>query len=295
MELRHLEAFVAVAEELHFGRAATRLHMAQPPLSRRIQALEAELGVALFNRSSRKVELTEAGLAFLDEARAVLERIGSATALVRRVGRGEAGVLRAGYVGAAMEGPLSGLIRRFVRENQGIELQLKNAGSAELMREIHDQGLHCGFLSPLSRELAGLEALPLVREPHVLALPEDHALAREHSIPLERLRHEPLILFPRQAQYELFDAFVTAFQAKGFSPRIVQEAAGSRARMTLAAAGLGLALIPASAGTGALPGVVIRPVQGELPVMEICLVHRPDPPPHLARLIQAAREHVGLK
>ena len=201
MELRHLRYFVAVAEELHFGRAARRLEMAQPPLSIQIQRLEKELGVKLLERTQRHVGLTAAGRVFLERARRVLEQAELAVHAAQRAGRGETGSLAVGFVGSATYGVLPEVLRLFRRRFPDVDLMLYEMGSTAQQRAVVEGRLHLGLIRT-PRDNAGLdEALAqqvVQREPLVVALPKGHALTRLETLPLIQLAAEPFILFPRE-------------------------------------------------------------------------------------------------
>ncbi len=176
VELRHLRYFVAVAEELHFGRAALRLHLAQPPLSQQIRKLEDIIGHQLFTRTSRAVRLTAAGEVFLDRARRTLLTVREDLAEARSVGRGEIGSLRVGFIGSAMLTPLPAMLGRYRRKHPKADLQLREAMSAQIMQSLLDGTVDVGFLRD-GGPLAGLESETLISEPFMAVLPAGHRLA----------------------------------------------------------------------------------------------------------------------
>jgi DNA-binding transcriptional LysR family regulator len=282
MEFKLLLSFVAVAEELHFSRAAERLHISQPPLSRQIALLEEELGTPLFARTSRKVKLTPEGAAFLEEAKAILARTESAAELVRAMARGEAGTLRLGFAGAAMEGRLPDIIRAFRERYTQVALSLHEAGTAkqlQALRQDHSGSpvrLDAGFVFTAGRELPGLTTRPFMREPMILALPESHPLSKYETLPLHVLAGEPLIMFPRQSQPELHDEIMSSLRSAGGEPHVAQEAGGGPARVALAAAGLGLALVPASMRRYQREGVAYLGIEEGMPALAIALAWRED-------------------
>lgn len=271
MRLRQLEYFIAVAEELHFGRAAKRVHIEQPPLSRQIRALEETLGAPLFIRAKRQVTLTEEGAFFLGEARAILERMRLAEATVRGMAGGEEGVLRIGFVTPVLHTPFSGAIREFGAAAPGVRLSLKHESTTEQIERLRSGRLHLGFLRPYAHDLSGLATLPFWREPYVLVMPAGRPLATLAEVPLEKLAGEPLIMFPRSVNPSLHDAVMAAFHKVGVSPDIVQEVMESQATITLVAAGLGLALMPMSVRREERAGLAYRPVRGDLPPVEITI------------------------
>lgn len=276
MELRQLRYFVAVAEELHFGRAAVRVHIAQPPLSQAIRALEDELGARLFTRTSRSVALTKAGEAFWVEARSILAQAETAVRSVRRIEEGAAGELAVGYMNPAMDAVLCRALAAFSRERPGVGLRLRELPSPAQLEEVRAGRLDLGFIRQAGQDLRGLESVTVVREPYVLALPTKHPLARLRAVPLAEAGKCPLILFPRTQMPKLHDAVLAGFRASGAEPHIAQEVQGKHASLALVAAGLGLCLVPASAREWRRKGVVLRPVVGELPVVEMSAVWQPE-------------------
>ncbi|AHG92221.1 LysR substrate-binding protein (plasmid) [Gemmatirosa kalamazoonensis] len=264
MELRHLRYFVAVAEELHFGRAAERLHIAQPPLSRQIRDLERELGEPLLERGARGVTLTAAGRAFLPEARLVLAQAERARRTAQRAAAGETGRLRVGFVEAATYGGVLHDVLGFFRlhlPNIGLSLfELDPAQQADAFR---DGRIDLGILHappPDAARWLHVEAVYGVRM--IVALPEAHALAPRARVALGDLADEPFVLFPRPSAPALHDEIVTRCRRAGFEPRVVQEATGWHTVAGLVAAGIGVAFVPASLAELRRPGVAYRPVTG---------------------------------
>lgn len=277
MELRHLRYFVAVAEELHFGRAAQRLHLAQPPLSQQIRALEEELGARLFARTSRTVRLTPAGQGFLLHVRGVLARVEEAARLARSIHLGEAGELCVGYMNPVMDAVLCRALAAFRQARPGVALRLRELPSTEQLEELRAGRLDVAFIRlARGQELQGLTTRTVLREPYVLALPEEHRLARLPVVPLFEAGSEPLILFPRAAMPVLHDAMLSALRAAGAVPEIAQEVSGKHASLALVAAGFGVCLVPASARDWGRRGVVLRPVEPGLPEVEMAAAWRVD-------------------
>lgn len=246
IELRHLRSFLAVAETLHFGRAAARLHITQPPLTRQIQQLEEALGgVRLFDRSRRRVALTEAGESLVAEARQLLDRLGHAVEHTRRVARGEVGRLRIGFITPADYSVLPGLLGAFRRRfpDSGVEL-LESTGDEQL-RLLQQGALDAGILIPDDRD-PGLAWMPLYRERLVAVLPRTRPLARRRgAIPAKALRDEPFVLFPRTLAPSLYDRIIAYTRKAGFSPRVDQEARQMQTIIGLVAGGLGVSIVPA--------------------------------------------------
>jgi DNA-binding transcriptional LysR family regulator len=248
MELRHLRYFVAVAEELNFGRAARRLHIAQPPLSRQIRDLEREIGTALFERGSRGVELTPAGRAFLPEVRLALAQSERAQRAALRAASGETGRLRVGFVEAATHsGILPDVLSFFRMHLPGIGLSLLEMDSAQQTEALREGRIDLGIASgpPLDSD-RWLHAEAVFLEPLVLAVPAGHPLAGRKRFALADLAGESFILVPRYAGPALHDDIIARCRAAAFSPRIVQEAAGWHTMVSLVSAGVGVAFVPRS-------------------------------------------------
>ncbi len=275
MELRHLEYFVAVAEELHFGRAAQRLHIAQPPLSQQIRRLEEELGVQLFYRTKRRVQLTEAGQAFLQEARLTLAQAEQAVRVARRAGRGELGQLTIGFVGSAGYGTLPHILKVFRERFPDVHLVLREFPSAQQVQALRNARIQLGFLRSPARD-RGLVFEEIQREPLLVALPEKHPLAGQARIPLQALGGESFIIFPHQLGPAFYDQIITLCQQAGFSPNVAQEAIEMQTIVSLVAAEIGVALVPASMRHWQRVGVVYRPLEGESAMTAITMAWRKD-------------------
>lgn len=275
MELRHLRYFVAVAEELHFGRAAEKLHMAQPPLSQQIRKLEDELGVQLFQRTRRHVQLTEAGQVFLQGARQTLAQAEQAIAAARRAGRGETGSLIVGFVGSASYEILPAIMRRFHAQFPDIELILRELTTAQQIRALHEERIQVGILRPPVAS-AGLAIETFLKEPLMVALPASHALAGQPRIALNLLAAEHFIIFPRRLGAGLYQRIVDLCQQAGFSPRIAQEAIQMQTILGLVATGVGIALIPASARNLRRDGVLYSEIEAGNPFVEMAVAWRKD-------------------
>jgi DNA-binding transcriptional LysR family regulator len=246
MDLKHLRAFVTVAEELHFGRAADKLGIAQPPLSLQIQALEAGLGVRLFERNRRRVALTDAGRQFLPEARATLAQAERAWASARRAARGELGRLEIGFTGsapfnAAMPRIISGVRRRW----PDLQLSLREMSTSAQFRALTDGSLDIGFVRPgRSEEAPGIALRVILREALWVVLPADHPLAEQERIRLAELADQSFILHPRQIGTGLYDKVTGLCRAAGFAPQVVLEAHQMSTIVSLAAAGVGISIVP---------------------------------------------------
>jgi DNA-binding transcriptional LysR family regulator len=264
VELRHLRYFVAVAEELHVGRAAARLHIAQPPLSRQIRDLERELGTPLFERVPRGVTLTAAGRAFLPEARLTLAQAERAQRTAQRAARGEIGRLRVGFVEAATYASILPDVLGFFRMHlPDIGLSLFEMDSLQQAEAFHDGRIDLGILhSPPPDAEQWLHVQHVYADPLVAALPESHALAGgKRALALRDLAEESFVLFPRPTARVVFDALIASCRTAGFSPRVVQEAAGWHTLVGLVGAGVGVAFVPRSLSRYQRQGVVFRPVR----------------------------------
>ena len=274
MELRHLRYFVTVAEELHFGRAAKKLHISQPPLSMQIRALEAELGVMLFNRTQRSVALTQSGNALLGEARHILTRVDQAVLMTRRVSRGEIGELAIGFISVADYNVLPVVLREFRRAFPLVNLTLRKSTTDAQIRDLLAGRIDVGFVLPPINE-PSLESLPILREPLIAALPDKHPLARKAGkLVLEKLKDAPFILFPRPYAPGLYDDVVSCCKAAGFSPRVEQEAIQMQTIVSLVSAELGVALIPASLTNLRRTGVTYKELKAGSPLTEVHLAWR---------------------
>jgi len=259
MELRQLRYVVAVADQLHFGRAARQLAIAQPSLSQQIRNLERELEARLFERDTRRVALTEAGQAYVQEARAILARLRDATVLAQRAHRGELGRLSLGFVGFAALDTLPALLGAFQRRYPEVILRLHELSNEEQIKGVLNGTLDAGIVrEPASNGRIGCQSV--LRDVQVLALPATHRLARQQRIRLRDLRNEPFIVTPRDNGLALYERIVGACVEAGFSPRIVQEAVMTTTVLGLVAAQMGVAIVPSLAVSLRLPAVVCRPL-----------------------------------
>lgn len=266
VELRHLRYFIVVAEEGHITRAAERLGMQQPPLSQRIKAIERELDVQLFRRKARGVELTEAGHAFLDNARAMLAQYDHTFEATRRTARGEQGRL---CVGVTPTGPFHPFVPRVIRAFREafplVSLKLEECLSPELLKRLRNEQMDAAFLRTPMAEPEDLVINSLLDEPMVVALPSAHVLAQNDGdtvLSLKDLAGETFIVYARQHGPGLYDATTAACLKAGFSPRLGQEAPRITSALSLVAAGLGISVVPASMQRMAMDGVAYRRLKG---------------------------------
>ncbi|WP_326666230.1 LysR family transcriptional regulator [Streptomyces sp. NBC_00385] len=290
MELRHLFAFVAVAEELHFGRAAKRLQMAQPPLSQQIRQLEKELGVQLFERNTRSVRLTSAGESFLQPVRTVIEDLDTAVRAAKAAGRGEYGRVSIGFAGASSHETLPRLTRAVRAAHPAIELVMTGQTYANVaLARVADGSLDLGFVRlPVTQP--GVTFRVIDEEELVCALPSDHPLAARESVPLEVLAGEPFVSFPANTGSTVRDAMVGACEAAGFNPRVVQEAPDSYTILALVAAGVGVTLTVTSVQHIQQSGLVYRPLAGPPIRRQAALAWRADNPSAALRAVLAVAE-----
>jgi DNA-binding transcriptional LysR family regulator len=279
LELRQLRYFVTVAEELHFGRAAERLHMTQPPLSQAIAGLEELLGTPLFLRNRRQVELTPAGSALLPEARRMLLEAAELPELVRRAAAGEAGRLSLAFITSADYSVLPPLMRRYRAAFPQVHITLQEATSdlqvEDLLRDRIDAGL---LIPPLpDKARAGLDYVKVLEEPLILCAPTGlDALRGGAPVKLQDLPPLPLVIFPRHIAPALHDAILSCFRAAGITPTIGQQAIQMQTIVSLVSGGMGLALVPESVSNLMRPGVEYRALADPTPLVETGLAWRRD-------------------
>lgn len=292
MEISHLRAFLAVAEELHFGRAAERLHMAQPPLSRIIKQLERDLGSPLFDRTTRSVSLTSAGRALLGPAQDVVEGCQLARGAVRAAGQGESGLVRLGFAGPSshvLVGSLSRLVRQ---QHPGIELRLQSSAYAyEALRLVLEGGLDLALVR-WTRQPPEIAYRTVLVERHVLAVPHDHRFADRASVRMEDCRDEAFVSLPADPGSSVRDNFLKAAHEAGFTPNIVQVAPDSWTAMALVAAGVGVSFAFDSVTSNvSLKGLTHSPVIEGLEPSYLRLAWRKDSTdPALREVLRAAEQ-----
>lgn len=295
MELRHLRYFVAVAEELHFGRAAARLFIAQPPLSQQIQQLERELGIALFLRTSRRVHLTPAGEVFLAGARQTLAGLDNAVKAAQRAARGETGWLGIGFAASATYDLLPAVLHDFRAQFPEVELSLMELNAVEQAQALRDRGIHVGFARPHVEE-ADVAVEAVLREPFLVALPETHPLAAQPFVSMPMLAGEPFISFPEKPLPSYAQTVRAVCEEAGFTPHVVQEVREMQTALSLVAAGLGIALLPDSVQHLHRDGVVYCSFPEPAPRTELAIVSRKeDASPALRNFLAIVREQVGRR
>ncbi|HSV44706.1 MAG TPA: LysR family transcriptional regulator [Ramlibacter sp.] len=299
VELRLWRQFVTLAEELHFGRAAARLHMTQPPLTQAIAQLERLLQARLFDRTRRSVQLTEAGAALLPQARALLAQARSLPAQARAAADGSTGRLRLAFVSTVGFTFLPEWVRAFRALYPGLQLELVEATGDAQLEALARGEIEAGFqLHAPGAAPAGLARLSLAQEPLVLALPERHPLAQARSLALPRLLEEPVVIFPRRILPSLHDAIFGLYHAAGRTPQVAQEAIQMQTIVNLVSAGLGLAWVPESVRQFQRSGVVYRPLpvaaRKAAPSCETSLVWPAgEGNAALARFVEFARRQQG--
>jgi DNA-binding transcriptional LysR family regulator len=275
LELRQLRYFIAVAEELHFSRAASRLHIAQPPLSQQIKQLEAELHTDLLWRTKRRVELTAAGEAFLQEARKTLAQAEHATRVAQSTAAGETGQVQLGFVDSALYGFLPRLLRGFRARHPDVQILLHEMTSGEQIDALKRAEIQLAVLRPTQ---AGTTVAfhEIGSERLLVAMPAGHRLAELDQVPVEELEHEGWVLFPRLLAPGLHDLLVGICRKAGFVPRVVQEAREGHTIVGLVAAGLGIALVAESLIHWGGHDVVCRPLRASTTVLPMCVAWRRD-------------------
>lgn len=285
IELRHLRYFITVAEELHFGRAADRLHMAQPPLSQQIKQLEIALGFQLFYRTKRSVQLTEAGQVFLLESRKLFKQLDQAIESGRQVSRGESGQLVIGFISSSAYSVLPEMLRSFRSQVPEVRLELHEMPTNEQIEWLRQGKIDLGILRPPVEDHS-LHLSTILREPMVVALPESHPLIDQSAIALANLSRESFVLFPRPLSPRVYDQIISLCQQAGFSPNIVQEAMQMQTIVSLVAGGMGVSIVPISLQNMQRTGVVYKPLAEPTPYAEVAIAWRQqDTAPSLQRFL----------
>jgi len=273
MELRHLHYFIAVAEELHFSRAAERLCISQPPLSQQIRDLEDELGVKLFERTKRYVQLTEAGKVFLERSYLVLAQLEQAIEVTQRIGRGEVGRVAIGFVDSATYTVLPDILKVFREQFPAVELRLHELTTAQQIHALHHNQIDVGVVRSAIIE-PGLSTECVLQESLVLALPQTHPLSAHVKVSVSTLADEFFILFPAKLGPVFYEQIIQICQQAGFRPKVTQEAVQMQTIIGLVAAGLGIAFVPASLQNFHRSGVIYRPLQEQTPQAGLYLAWR---------------------
>src|SRR5471032_1814016 len=289
MELRHLRYFVAVAEELSFTRAAARLHIGQPPLSQQIQALEAEVGAQLLERSKRWVRLTQAGALFLADARRILALSEQAVQTARRAQRGEAGELRIAYTYSTPFTPLfASVINRYRQRYPGVVLTLNEMATLRQVDAIAAREIDLGFVRPAEAIApATVRLTELRRDALLLVLPTGHALARQSSVAVGELKGSPFVMYPKDAGTGIYPQIFSLCRAAGFVPQVAEMSA----ILGLVAAGCGISVLPGSFNSLQMEGVVFRPLSDAAAHTPLLLAQREEAAsPLVAAFVALVRE-----
>ncbi|KQV91393.1 LysR family transcriptional regulator [Massilia sp. Root351] len=278
MELRHLRYFIAVAEELSFTRAAERLHIGQPPLSQQIQALEAEVGAQLLERSKRWVRLTEAGKLFLDDARRVLALSEQAKLTARRAQRGEAGELRIGFTFSTPFTPLfATVINRYRARYPDVLLTLRELATLPQIAMLENRELDLGFVRPPETALPDAVSLTVLRhDPLIAVLPEGSPLALKEKVAIRDLQGQPFIMYPKTAGTGIYPQIHRLCKEAGFTPDIAMEAGEASTMIGLVAAGCGITVLPGSFDSIHMEGACYRPLAGPDASTVLSLAQRKD-------------------
>ena len=293
METRLLETFVAVAEELHFRRAAQRLHIAQPAVSGQIRRLEDELGVQLFIRDRRKVVLTEAGRAYLGEARTILQRVALAQQVARRAKRGEIGSLTLGYSACNIHSVFPEAVRLYRERFPRVVLEMREMVTAEQVKALLGGHIDVGLVTlPVAAE--GLRVETVLEEPLMAALPDNHPLASSNAqVMLEDLADEPFVFFPRWQAPGVHDLITGVCREAGFVPQVVMETNSMQGIVGLVAAGIGVSLLPLNPSESWLqrPGLICKETAHFDIRVEMALAWRSEyETPVLKGFLEVARE-----
>ena len=275
MELRQLKYFVVVAEELHFGRAAQRLHLSQPALSKQIRALENNLGVLLLERTKHWVKLTPAGQKLLETAHRILQETEQGIKLVQQIGKGEIGHLKIGFTTPALYSVVPEVLGFYRARFPSVELILTGMGTEEQVEALCTHQIDLGFLSPPVREKS-LALHTVFEGTYLVALPASHPLANQKQISLSSLIDEPIIFYPRSKGPVFYAQFLELCQQAGFTPNIVQEVEMTHTRLGMVAANLGIAFIASSLQNLTVTGVVYRTLVEDFPKLEIAVAWRKE-------------------
>jgi DNA-binding transcriptional LysR family regulator len=290
VELRHLRYFVAVAEELHFGRAARRLHLSQPPLSQQIRRLEEFLGYALFVRTSRSVALTSAGEAYLERARRTLHTVQRDIEETRRIGAGEVGSLHIGFVGSAMLTTLPRIFGEYRARFPRVQLHLHESFTSHVAEGLENGSLDAGVLRD-GDDRESMTTTELFTEPYVAVLPVTHACAGQKSVSPGMLRGDPFVYYPRSAGSRAFEKPMTMFEEHGFRPQIVQEASHWLSILRLVGAGLGVSVAPSCVRRITAEDVVCVPLRGATVTSAVELAWRAgDQRPIVRQFVELTRK-----
>jgi DNA-binding transcriptional LysR family regulator len=289
--VRRLRYFIAVAEEMHFGRAARRLNVAQPALSRQIAQLEAALAAPLFDRARSQIKMTQAAEVLLPYAKDILRRIDQAALAARRAAQGGTGLLNIGFVGSATYSILPDILKAYRSAYPKVEVMLHAMNTSELRQALVERGIDAAFARPSIRD-SEIVNETILTEPLIVALPDDDPLAKEASVPLDALRQRAFVLYPRHPRPSFADRIIDICKASGFVPAVAQETMELQTALGLVAVGVGVSLVPASVERSHRHGVAYRPLASPAPTTDLSLSFRRDNNSPLLNNFRAMVENV---
>jgi DNA-binding transcriptional LysR family regulator len=292
LELKHLTAFVAVAEKRSFIGAAVQLHLSQPAISAQIQRLEEDLGVQLLERNRLTVRLTKAGETFLTGSRATLARAQEAVESAQRTARGQAASVRVGFPPSVLQEILPSILIEFHRQHPHAKLDLFSLHTSMTIAALQNESIDIGYVR-LPAEARGLEIIPVHREPLLLCLPEDHRLAAQQEVDLDSLREERFILYERKLAPGFHDALMNMFQRAGFTPIVAEEIDEMYVAPTLVATGVGLAVLPQMVVSTHTHGVVLRSIRSNPITSQIGVAYRSSDDSPLVNSIVSISRTIG--
>ncbi|WP_184544587.1 LysR substrate-binding domain-containing protein [Mucilaginibacter sp. FT3.2] len=285
MDLRHLNYFIVLAEELHFGRAAERLHISQPPLTRMIKQIEDSFGVSLFERTKRKVSLTLAGEELLVQTRQMITQMETIKKRLKIIGKGDSGMLRIGYVGATMHSSLPKLISSFVAKYPDIYFNLDEQPNLTLLHSLSNGIIDIAFVRSWLHP-KNLEEKLILKEPFVLVVPQEHPLAKCDHIEVKDLQNETFIMFSRDCGPTIYDSFLALCTKAGFVPDILHQATQFNSVLRLVESGFGISLLPVSIAQGYSLKLKFVPIVNCDESIPLIMLYRKDSPnPSLKHLI----------
>ena len=294
MELRHFRYVLAVAEELNFGRAAARLNMSQPPLSQQIRQIEKELGVRLFYRTKRVVELTDAGRAFVAGAGEVIAQVNRTAASAVAASRGEIGEITVATVtttDSSFYKAFVTIVKAFGDHNPMVHLRLRQLNVQQQLDALHTSRIDVAFVT-LPIVDSRLEIHVVHREPLSIAVPEGHRLAKYSAVPVTALAGEPHLIMPPRSNHGFYDLLTSYFRDCGVTLEIGDESDGIYTSLALVAAGRGISVLPSSVLEVGLPGIVIRPFDGPSPTLEMGAAYvKGRPSPVLDQFVAAVKDY----
>lgn len=291
MELRHINYFLVLADELHFGRAATRLHISQPPLTRAIQQLEHEVGAMLFERNKRNVMLTAAGLELLADARRMMTHLDGVKRKLKTFGSGQVGLIRIGYVGAVMHTKLPAVLKQFSAVAPEVTVALEEQSNESLLQGLHNRTIDVAFVRTWMNARELREDV-IYTEPLVLVVSKLSPLARKKSISMDALANETFITFSRDCGPTIFDQFIFLCAQAGFSPRITHHSSQLNSVLRLVEAGFGVSLLPASTVGGYALNLKFLPIEQARNEIPLLMLSRPT---QASEPLEQLRRHMLTK